>query len=94
MGKILEHYMSLVPTLPSVQQLVLPNGSKIEVDNTNFHSILFGGDQLTVARIRGAKVLRDTHDTPTDRLEGVLPVVEDWHARMALLKVSLFDNTY
>ena len=86
--------MSLVPTLPSVQQLVLPNGSEIEVDNTKFHSILFGGDQLTVARIRGAKVLRDTHDTPTDRLEGVLPVVEDWHARMTLLKVSLFDNTY
>ena len=34
MGKILEHYMSFVPTLPSVQQIILPNGGDIEVDNT------------------------------------------------------------
>ena len=86
--------MSLVLTLPLVQQVVLPNGGETEVDNIKFHSILFGGDQLTVARIRGANVLRDTYNTPTDRFEGLLPVVKDWHARMALLKVSLFDNKY
>ena len=91
MGKILEHYMSLVPTLESMQQILLPNGSEIEIDNTQFHPILFGGDQLTVARIRGTKVLRDTHDTPSERFEGIVPVVEDWHARMALLKVSQGD---
>ena len=74
-----------------MQQILLPNGSEIEIDNTQFHPILFGGDQLTVARIRGTKVLRDTHDTPSERFEGIVPVVEDWHARMALLKVSQGD---
>ena len=89
MGKILEAYMSLVPTLESVQEIVLPNGSEIEVDNTQFHPILFGGDQLTVSRMRGTQTLRDTQDKPVDRFEGILPVIEDWHARMALLKVSV-----
>ena len=88
MGKILEQYISLVPALESVQQVVLPNGSEIEIDNTQFHPILFGGDQLTVARIRGTQALRDTHDKPADRFEGIVPVVEDWHTRMTLLKVS------
>ena len=79
--------MSFVPTLASQQQVVLPNGSAIQVDNTQFYPILFGGDQLTVARIRGTKTLRDTQDKPADRFEGIIPIVEDWHARMGLLKV-------
>ena len=87
MGKILDHYMTLVPSVPSECEVLLPNGSNILVDNTQFHSILFGGDQLTVARIRGTKALRDTEENPVHRLEGVTPVIEDWHARMALLKV-------
>ena len=54
-----------------MQQILLPNGSEIEINNTQFHPILFGGDQLLVARIRGTKVLRDTHDTPSERFEGI-----------------------
>jgi len=92
MAKILEHYMTLVPTMSCQQQVELPNGAEIEVDNTQFHPILFGGDQLTVARIRGAQTLRDTQDNPVDRLEGVRPVVEDWHTRMVLLKVSVHTS--
>ena len=34
------------------------------------------------------KALRDKHDRAIDRLEGIIPVVEDWHARMTLLKVN------
>ena len=87
MGKILSHYMSLVPTMRAEQQVTLPNAATITNDNTQLFPILFGGDQLTVARARGTQALRDTHDNPIDRLQGVVPVVEDWHARMALLKV-------
>ena len=88
MGKILEHY-TLVSTLQSVQKIIIPNGSVIKVDNTQFHPIIniFGGDQLTV-RIHGTKVQRDTHDTPSEHFKGVVVVVEDWHARIALLKVG------
>ena len=56
MGKILEHLMTFVPTLPSEGELTLPNGSRIEFDNTSFSKILLGGDQLTVARVRGTAV--------------------------------------
>ena len=36
-----------------------------------FLQILFGGDQLTVARARSAQSLRDTHDSAKERLEGL-----------------------
>lgn len=88
MGKILAHYMKLVPTVEVEGRLQLPNGSVINFDDTRFFSTLFGGDQLTVARIRGTQVLRDTQDKCVDRFDGVIPVVEDWHLRMTLMKVS------
>ena len=80
--------MTLVPTLPAEGKLVLGNGSTIDFDNTRFFKILLGGDQLTAARVRGTQALRDTEDKAVDRLEGVVAVVEDWHTRMALMKVS------
>ena len=43
---------------------------------------MIGGDQLTVARICGTQALCDTHDKAFDRLEGLTPIVEDWHTRM------------
>lgn len=84
MGLILSHYMKLVPTVPAEGQFPTPNGV-LTFDDTCFFS---GGDQLTVAWIRGSQALRDTHDKPVDRLEGVIPVVEDWHTRMTLMKLT------
>lgn len=53
-----------------------------------YHRILFGGDQLTVCRSRGAKSARCNDDQPVERLDGLQPVVEDWHARMTLMRVN------
>ena len=91
MGKILKHYMSLVPTVSAEGRLLLPNGSEEEFDDSRFHSILFGGDQLTAARIRGAQALRDTQDKKVDRFEGLIAIIEDWHSRMTLLKVKIIS---
>lgn len=54
------------------------------------HRILFGGDQLTVRRSRGAQAARSNDDRTLHayRLDGPVPVTEDWHARMTLLRVS------
>ena len=53
----------LAPTFPAEGHHVLPNGSVINFNDTRFFSILFGGDQLTVACIHGIHApLRDTHD--------------------------------
>ena len=89
MSLILDHYMKLVPSLPFEGYITHPRGGVLEFDDTRFFPILFGGDQLTVARVRGTQALRDTTDNCVDRLEGVAAVVEDWHARMALVRVSL-----
>ena len=39
------------------------------------HSILYGGDQLTVERIRGAQSIRANSCRGTEHLQGVQPVV-------------------
>lgn len=54
-----------------------------------FFRILLGGDQLTVAHVRGTQALRATEDKAIDRLEGIIPIVADWHARMTLMIVSV-----
>ena len=59
------------------------DGCLMEVEEETFHQILFGGT-ITVARARGSRIIRCDHVTSTtsrrDRLEGLLPVVEDRHA--------------
>ena len=72
MSKILDHLMALVLTLPKTGQLTLPNGSKLDFDDTQFFQVLMGGDQLTVARVRGTQALRQAQDRPVDRLEGLI----------------------
>lgn len=79
-----------VPIHASDRQLTVPNGSTLSYDNTTFFEILLGGDQLTVARVTGVQNLCIGHETALDRLEGLVPVVEDWHARVILLEVRMF----
>ena len=64
---LLTRYMELVLTLASEGHFTLPDKSIITFDDTRFWQVLFGGDQLMVARIRGTQVLRDTQDSPQDR---------------------------
>lgn len=47
-----------------------------------------GGDQLSVERLRGAHSARFDGDTPEERLEGVIAMVEDFHEKMNFLQVS------
>ena len=61
---------------------------------------LFGGDQLTCARARSAKRHHQDSATPLEKLDGLEPVVEDWHTKMCLfevrkswsLKVIIYDS--
>ena len=60
------------------------------VDSNSYHSVLFcltGGDQLTAARTRSSQRIRCNSVRGKDRLEGVVAVVEDWHAKVCLLGV-------
>ena len=84
---IMEYLHKYVPTLMKEQSVILPDGEVMKSNTTDMWEILFGGDQLTVARCRGATGIRSSHLTSLTRLEGLIPTVEDWHCRMTLLKV-------
>lgn len=88
MTHVLDHYMQLVPKVEANGFLLFRNGSTIPFDDTRFNTKLLGGDQLTVVRVRSTQALRDTLDDATQRYDGIVPVVEDWHARTILLQVS------
>ena len=82
----LQHY---IPRIRQSTHLNVPGSDEQEtVHNDFFCSILFGGDQLTVARAIGAQRIRANSEDGTARLEGLIPVVEDWHAKVCLLGVS------
>lgn len=49
--------MKFVPSIPMEGQASLPDGVNLTYDDTKSFKILFGGDQLTVARIRGTQAL-------------------------------------
>jgi len=55
---------------------------------------LLFGDQLTLARVRGAAVLRSSHIFEPNQLGGFVPVVSDWHARLCLVTVRHIILTY
>ena len=86
----METHHQYVPKVNKVKKVPLPD-EELEVKQTiNTWDTLFGGDQLTVARARGAIAIRCGHDDPEEQLTGLKPVVEDWHSRMTLMKVSLY----
>ena len=49
--------------------------------------VLFGGDQLTEERARNATNGRSDGDSEYERVEGLIPKVEDWHAKRILYQV-------
>lgn len=77
---IMEHYQQYVPMMTEVDKLSIPGVGEREVHADRFHHLLFGGDQLTAKRGRGSQHVRSNSLRGKDRLEGLKPVVEDWHA--------------
>ena len=49
--------------------------------------VFLGGDQLTCERVRSAKMACLQAPDAVQRLEGLLPKVEDWHALQAFYQV-------
>ena len=55
-----------------------------------FHNLLFGGDQMTCARIRGSQGIRQNGKSGSRCLEGLVPAIEDWHAKVCFMQVELY----
>ena len=43
---------------------------------------------LTAKRAHWAQHIRENSDRKRHRLEGIIPIIEDWHAKMCLVGVS------
>jgi len=94
MRKILDKLDVHVPAIPS-SEMVSIDGEEYEVDTTKTHQIILFGDQLTVARIRSASIIRSTTDTGAlDKFEGFIPAIADWHAKANFLDVRSYNVCY
>ena len=73
------------------------DGETFTEPDTKMWRCMLYGDQLTVARVRGATALRSLHTTKLDRLEGYVAATSDWHTRLCFVTVSyltLFNFLY
>ncbi len=89
MVDIMTHLHQYVPAVEYTNSVFIPStGETVQVQHAAFHRVLFGGDQLTVARGRGAQKARVNSVSPQARLDGLIPCAEDWHTKLNLLGVS------
>ena len=89
MIKIVSHMQQYVPNIDYTDKCFIPSRMEyVDKPSSVLHNILFGGDQLTAARVRGAQLAMSNSKTAIKRLEGVTPVIEDWHTEVLLYEVS------
>ena len=55
MIKILSNVHQFVPVVEYGHEVDIVNGRTVSQSVSRLHSLLFGGDQLTTARVRGAQ---------------------------------------
>lgn len=82
---------TLHPYVPLHEVQLATSEADAEVHGTAtaevLHKVLFGGDLLTAIRAKGAQQIRQNSEHPVGRLEGFIPVCEDWHAKVVLMEV-------
>ena len=81
----------MIDILTEIQEKYVPADVAASENGDPVHSVLsqlfFGGDQLTEERARNAQKGRSDGDNMYERLEGLLPKVEDWHAGRIIYQV-------
>ena len=60
-----------------------------EMLDVKCHHVLFAGDQFTVKRAHSARAQRNNSEDAKGRLQGFVPVAQDWHAGQCFLEVRL-----
>ena len=87
MVEIVSTLQKYIPVHQKCREQTLSNGEVATVIDTSLHRLLFGGDQLTAARGRGAQSIRENGRDSVTRLEGFHMFSLDWHAKMKFLGV-------
>lgn len=95
MVNIMEHLTRYVPYITKEDAVFDDvSGDMVPLITHIFHTVMLGGDQLTVERIRGSQRARCNADQELQTLKCLHGVVEDWHAEVAIMKVILCFHTY
>lgn len=86
---ILEAYKKYVPStvVPLSQDEQIPGDNATE--DRSYITTLVGGDYLSAVRAREAQYIRSSSELRERRLSGILPVAEDWHAKVCFIEVSV-----
>ena len=88
---IFDHIHTYVPSKCIQRRKIVPlTGEVIDFNDSEFMTTLIGGDQLMAARAHGTQLIRSNCHLNIDNLAGLLPVAEDWHAKLCLLQVLLY----
>lgn len=91
MVDIMDTIHTYVPMIETSQQVVVPSlNESVEVHKARSFPIILHGDYLTACRGRGAKKVKINADSPSHRLEGLVPAAADWHTKLKLLGVRNF----
>jgi len=90
MTDILTHLHQYVPQVPYTVEKTM----SVHTKEAQMHKILVGGDQMTAARTRAVLSSRSNGETPSNRLEGLIPLIEDWHTTANFLGVRLYYIHY
>lgn len=85
MTDILDHYQTYIPSTKCKRSIPKEG----EVADKHFLTTLVGGDYLSVVRARGAQMIRSTSELTEHTLDGILPVAEDWHAKVCFMEVRI-----
>lgn len=89
MVSIMETLQQYVPHVRKTTTVQVHGSEEQETfHQDHFSHILFGGDQLTKVRAVGAQRIRGNSEDGIGRLQGLIPVVEDWHAKVCFAAVS------
>lgn len=94
MVKILDNLNQYIPSVEevSVQQVTTDDGTHTEkIRDIKYHRLLFAGDKLTVKRARSAHSQRENSQHAQGKLQGFVPVAQDWHTGQCLLEVSQYS---
>lgn len=83
--KLIHHYVPMVETSEDV--LVPSLNIQEKIKKARSFPIILHGDYLTAARARGAQKSVVNSESPSGRLEGLVPAAADWHTKLKLLSV-------
>lgn len=88
MISIIEYTHQYVPATTKDVNIEFPTlNEKLSIDVTEYHRLLFGGDQLTAKRGRGSQRIRCNSITPSEQISGLVPTSDDWHTKVVFLNV-------